>query len=90
MVTSPRDGQLHLHHEIEKCERGRSHKRHELCRGGSYQRSGRPDCRLHVRRLGLKAKRVIRRGEVERVGSNDALDLFYGQLYDVGEGLQLC
>jgi hypothetical protein len=90
MPTSQRDGQPHLHHEIEKCERRRSHKRHELCRGGSYQRSGRPDFRIHARGLGLKAKRIIRRGEVERVGCNDALDLFYRRLYDVGEGLQLC
>jgi len=44
---------------------------------------------MHAWRLRLKAKRGIRRGEVERVGSNSGLNLFYRRLHDVDEGLQL-
>jgi hypothetical protein len=43
---------------------------------------------MHAWRLRLKAERGIRRGEVERVGSDGGLNLFYRRLHDVYEGLQ--
>jgi hypothetical protein len=44
---------------------------------------------MHAWCLRLKAKRGIRRGEVERVGSNNGLNLLYRRLHDVDKGLQL-
>lgn len=89
-MAPPRGNQLHLHHNIEKCEWCRPHERYELCGGGSDKGSSQPDGGMHPWHFRLEAKWQIWGREGEGIGINGCLDLFHRRLYDADEGFQLC